>query len=161
MANRSSKQSDLPATAAALVAGLRLTPQMLMMFRAFLGSPQRTKLLLLGVAIVATAFSQVRLNAWNQPFYDALAHKDLRGFLDQLKVFGVIACGLLVLNVAQAWLNQTTKVKLREWLVCDLFDEPTLVGSVLLPSLWRLGWPELKIRRNLATRNSAGSLLAT
>ena len=35
----------------------------------------------------------------------------------------MIACGLLVLNVAQAWLNQTTKVKLREWLVCDLFDE--------------------------------------
>ena len=97
------------------------------MFRAFLGSPQRTKLLLLGVAIVAvivvTAFGQVRLNAWNQPFYDALTHKDLRGFLDQLMVFGVIACGLLVLNVAQAWLNQTTKVKLREWLVCDLFDE--------------------------------------
>ena len=89
-----------------------------MMFRAFLGSLHRTKLLLLGVAIVAvivaTAFGQVRLNAWNQPFYDALTHKDLRGFLDQLMVFGVIACGLLVLNVAQAWLNQTTKVKLRE-----------------------------------------------
>jgi vitamin B12/bleomycin/antimicrobial peptide transport system ATP-binding/permease protein len=108
MANRSSKQSDLPATAAALVAGVRLTPQMLTMFRAFSGSPQRTKLLLLGVAIVATAFGQVRLNAWNQPFYDALARKDLHGFLDQLKVFGVIAGGLLVLNVAQAWLNQTT-----------------------------------------------------
>ena len=97
------------------------------MFLAFLGSPQRTTLLLLGVAIIAvigaTAFGQVRLNAWNQPFYDALAHKDLRGLLDQLMVFGVIAGGLLVLNVAQAWLNQTTKVKLREWLVCDLFDE--------------------------------------
>src|ERR1700722_18142360 len=127
MGDRSSKQSDLPATAAALVAGVRLTPRMLIMFRAFLGSPQRTKLLLLGVAIIAiigaTAFGQVRLNAWNQPFYDALARKDLRGFLDQLMVFGVIASGLLVLNVAQAWLNQTTKVKLREWLVCDLFDE--------------------------------------
>src|SRR5208283_62529 len=127
MGDRSSKQSDLPATAAALVAGLRLTPQMLIMFRAILGSQQRTKLLLLGVAIVAvivaTAFGQVRLNTWNQPFYDALAHKDLRGLLDQLMVFGVIAGGLLVLNVAQVWLNQTTKVKLREWLVCDLFDE--------------------------------------
>ena len=127
MGDRSSKQSDLPATAAALAARVRHTPQMLMMFRAFLGSPQRTKVLLLGVAIVAvigaTAFGQVGLNAWNQPFYDALAHKDLRGLLDQLKVFGVIAGSLLVLNVAQAWLNQTTKVKLREWLVRDLFDE--------------------------------------
>ena len=53
MGDRSSKQSDLPATAAALAAGVRHTPQMLIMFRAFLGSPQRTKLLLLGVAIVA------------------------------------------------------------------------------------------------------------
>jgi putative ATP-binding cassette transporter len=127
MANRSSKRSDLPATAAALVTGLRLTPHTLTMFRAFLGSPQRTKLLLLGVAIVAvigaTAFGQVRLNAWNQPFYDALARKNLGDFLDQLMVFGEIAGGLLVLNVAQAWLNQTTKVKLREWLVCDLFEE--------------------------------------
>ncbi|MBV8143260.1 MAG: ABC transporter ATP-binding protein/permease, partial [Verrucomicrobia bacterium] len=126
MANRSSKRSELPATTTVLVAGLRFTPQMWMMFRAFFGSPQRTKLLLLGVAIVAvivtTAFGQVRLNAWNQPFYDALAHKDLHGFLDQLMVFGVIAGALLVLNVAQAWLNQTTKVKLREWLVCDLFE---------------------------------------
>ena len=127
MGDRSSKQSDLPATAAALVAGVSPTPRILIMFRALLGSPQRTKLLLLGVAMIAvicaTAFGQVRLNAWNQPFYDALARKDLRGFLDQLTVFGVIASGRLVLNVAQAWLNQTTKVKLREWLVCDLFDE--------------------------------------
>src|ERR1700735_930280 len=107
MANRSSKQSSVPAAEAALVAGLGLTPQMLIMFRAILASPQRTKLLLLGVATVAvigtTAFGQVRLNAWNQPFFNALTHKDLMEFLDQLKVFGVIAGGLLVLNVAQAW----------------------------------------------------------
>ncbi len=35
----------------------------------------------------------------------------------------MIAGGLLVLNVAQAWLNQMAKVKLREGVVCDLFDE--------------------------------------
>jgi len=127
MKDRSSKQSDVSATAARLAAGLRLTPQMLIMFRAFSASPQRTKLLLLGVAIVAvigaTAFGQVRLNAWNQPFYNALAHNDLREFVDQLMVFAVIAGGLLVLNVAQAWLNQMTKVKLREGVVRDLFNE--------------------------------------
>ena len=44
-------------------------------------------------------------------------------FLDQLMVFGVIAGGLLVLNVAQAWLSQMAKVKLRDGVVCDLFDE--------------------------------------
>ena len=127
MADRSSKPSEGPASAATPVPGLRLAPQMLMMFRAFLASPQRNKLLLLGAATVAvigaTAFGQVKLNAWNQPFYDALAHKDLREFLGQLIVFCAIAGGLLVLNVALAWINLTTKVKLREGLVRDLFDE--------------------------------------
>lgn len=87
-----------------------------MMFR--ITSPQHTKILLLGVAIVfviaATAFGQIRLNAWNQPFYDALQRKDLHEFVVQLVVFCVIAGALLILNVAQAWLNQATKVKLRE-----------------------------------------------
>ena len=90
MANRSSKQPNVPAAAAALAAGLRLTPQMLIMFRAISASPQRTKLLLLGVAIVAvigtTAFGQVRLNAWNQPFYNALTRKDLMEFLGKYSV---------------------------------------------------------------------------
>src|ERR1700745_82497 len=127
MADRSSKPFDVPATAAAPVAGLRLAPQMLILFRAFWASPQRTKILLLGVALVvvigATAFGQVQLNAWNRPFYDALARKDLPAFLVQLMAFGAIAGGLLALNVAQAWLNQMAKLKLREGLVRDLFDE--------------------------------------
>jgi ABC transporter transmembrane region 2 len=127
MANRSSKPSDSIATAAAPLAGARLSPQMLMMFRAFWASPQRAKILLLGVALFAvigaTAFGQIRLNAWNRPFYDALARKDLGELRVQLMVFGIIASGLLVLNVMQAWLNQKAKVKLREGLVRDLFDE--------------------------------------
>ena len=122
-----SKQSNVAATAAALAAGPRLAPQLLIMFRAVLASPQRTKLLLLAVAIVVvigtTAFGQIRLNAWNQPFYNALTRRDLREFLNQIVVFGGLAGGLLVLNVAQAWLGQMAKVKLRQAVVCDLFDE--------------------------------------
>jgi ABC-type uncharacterized transport system fused permease/ATPase subunit len=66
MANRSSKPYDSIATAAAPLAGARLSPQMLMMFRAFWASPQRTKILLLGAALFAvigaTAFGQIKLN---------------------------------------------------------------------------------------------------
>ena len=98
---------------------------MLMMFR--ITSPQRTKILLLGAALVlviaATAFGQIKLNAWNQPFYNALQRRDLHGFLVQLVIFCIIAGALLILNVAQVWLNQATKVKLREGLVRDLFDQ--------------------------------------
>ena len=100
---------------------------MLDLFRVLWASPQRHKIVGLGVGLVAvvgaTAFGQIRLNAWNRPFYDALSRKDLREFLSQLGVFGVIAGGLLVLNVAQGWLNLAIKVKLREGLVRDLFDE--------------------------------------
>ena len=127
MADHPSQPANAPAAAAESAVGLRLVPQMSVMLRAFGVSPQRNKILLLGVALVAvigaTAFGQVKLNAWNQPFYDALAHKNLRGFFDQITVFGFIAGGLLILNVAQAWLNQTTKVRLREGLVLDLFEE--------------------------------------
>jgi vitamin B12/bleomycin/antimicrobial peptide transport system ATP-binding/permease protein len=127
MADLSSKPSDVPATPAKPAAGMRLAPQMRMMFLTFWASPQRNRILLLGLALVVviggTAFGQVRLNAWNQPFYDALSHKDLHGFLAQLSVFGILAGGLLVLNVAQGWLNMTTKVSLREGLVRDLLNE--------------------------------------
>jgi putative ATP-binding cassette transporter len=108
-------------------AKLRLAPQLLMMMRVLLASPERTKILLLAAAVAgvigATAAGQIRLNAWNQPFYDAIQRKDIDTFLHQLVVFAVIAGVLLCLNVAQAWLNQMTKLKLREGLVRDLFEE--------------------------------------
>ena len=125
MADRSGKSSDGLASGAGPRGGGRLVSEMLMMFR--ITSPQRTKIVLLGVALVlviaATAFGQIRLNAWNQPFYNALQHRDLHGFLVQLVIFCIIAGALLVLNVVQTWLNQATKVKLRERLVRDLFDQ--------------------------------------
>src|SRR6202034_4505517 len=57
------------------------------------------------------------------PFYDALARKNLDAFVEQLLVFLVIAAGLLSLNVAQTWLNQMIKLKLREGLLEDLLNE--------------------------------------
>ncbi len=100
--------------------------QLSMMIRALLASPERNQFFLLGFAIcavvAATAFGQIRLNAWNHPFYDALARKDLKEFILQLWVFALIASGLLILNVSQTWLNQMTKVKLRGRLTRDLID---------------------------------------
>ena len=79
--DESASRSDSRGTAPASSAGGRLVPQMLMLLRALWASPQRTKIVLLGVAIVvvigATAYGQVMLNAWNRPFYDAIARKDL------------------------------------------------------------------------------------
>jgi vitamin B12/bleomycin/antimicrobial peptide transport system ATP-binding/permease protein len=101
-----------------------LVPQLRMMILALWASPVRNTLFLLSgalfIVIAATAYGQIRLNTWNQPFYDALSRKDFAEFLVQLGVFGVIAGALLVLNVGQRWLGETLKLKLREGLGRDL-----------------------------------------
>jgi vitamin B12/bleomycin/antimicrobial peptide transport system ATP-binding/permease protein len=111
----------------AAASGQRLTPQLQMMVKTFWYSPDRNKLLLLGssvcTVVALTAFGQIKLNAWNKPFYDALSLKDFWEFLYQLVVFAVIAGSLLALNVAQAWLRELSKLKLREGLTRDLFDQ--------------------------------------
>jgi len=92
-----------------------------------MASPGRSVLLALigavGVVVAATAYGQIELNAWNKPFYDALARRDLHAFLNQIVVFAGIAFGLLCLNVAQTWLNQMMKLKLRQGLVRNLLDQ--------------------------------------
>ncbi len=90
-------------------------------------SRERVRIILLSVALAvvvgATAYSQVKLNAWNEPFYDALAHKRVPEFLTQLAVFAELAGLLLALNVAQTWLNQKSKLILRKGLVDDLMTQ--------------------------------------
>ena len=101
-----------------------LVPQLGMMVRALWASPVRNRLILLSGAlflgIAVTAYGQIRLNNWNQPFYDALSHRDFAQFLVQLGVFALIAGALLILNVAQRWLTETLKLKLRRGLALDL-----------------------------------------
>ena len=114
------------------IASSRLVPQVGMMLEAFWASPVRNTLLWLGglifLVIVTTAYGQIRLNRWNEPFYDALARRDVHEFLMQLWVFGLIAGVLLVLNVFQRWLTETIKLKLREGLTRDLVDLWMLPG---------------------------------
>lgn len=101
--------------------------QLKMMGSAFWTSPVRGRLLFLMAAlltvILVTAYGQVRLNQWNAPFYNALERRDLTAFLDELKVFVVIAGSLLLLNVFQTWLNQMTALNMREGLAKDMVDQ--------------------------------------
>src|SRR5882757_1533719 len=101
-----------------------LGPQLKMVTGALWSAPVRNALLLLGTAlflvIVATAYGQIRLNSWNQPFYDALSRRNVGQFLTQLGVFAVIGGALLSLNVGQKWLGETLKLKLRLGLAHDL-----------------------------------------
>jgi putative ATP-binding cassette transporter len=104
-----------------------LVSQLIGLTAALWASRQRVKLVLLLAALVAvvgaSAYAQVLLNAWNQPFYNALSRKDVSAFITQLGVFAEIAAVLLVLNIAQAWLNSKSKLVLRRGLVEDLAVE--------------------------------------
>jgi putative ATP-binding cassette transporter len=115
-----------PASNAEEIADSRLVPQLGTMIRALWAAPVRNVLLLLAFAlflvIAVSAYGQIRLNSWNQPFYDALSHRDFAQFLVQLGVFGLLAGALLVLNVAQRWLGETLKLKLRLGLAHDLIQ---------------------------------------
>jgi putative ATP-binding cassette transporter len=113
-------------------ANARLLPQLEMMARALLAAPVRNTLFTLSgsifFVIAATAYGQIRLNSWNQPFYDALSHRNFTEFLYQLGIFGLIAGILLVLNVGQRWLTETLKLKLRQGLVHDLIQNWLVPG---------------------------------
>src|ERR1700742_15577 len=127
---------DSPETASPVnhqeLADSRLLPQMDMMARALWAAPVRNTLFILSgflfLVIATTAYGQIRLNNWNQPFYDALSHKNFDEFLEQLGIFGIIAGVLLVLNVGQRWLTETLKLRLRQGLGQDLIQNWLVPG---------------------------------
>src|ERR1700761_1964760 len=127
---------DSPETASPVshqeLADSRLLPQMDMMARALWAAPVRNTLFILSgslfVVIATTAYGQIRLNNWNQPFYDALSHRNFAEFLHQLGIFCLIGGSLLVLNVGQRWLGETLKLKLRQGLVHDLIENWLVPG---------------------------------
>lgn len=102
----------------------RLVPQLSVLARVLLHASVGKVLVALAagifIVIAATAYGQILLNRWNKPFYDALSRRDAGDFVIQLGVFLVIAGFLLVLNVAQRWLVEMLKLKMREGLVKDL-----------------------------------------
>jgi putative ATP-binding cassette transporter len=72
--------------------------------------------------ISAVAYGQIELNAWNGSFYDAIARRDFSALQRSISMFFAIAGALLLLIVAQTWLQEMIKVRLREWLTHDLLD---------------------------------------
>ncbi len=109
------------------------------MIHALAKSDQRQALMLVSLGLVtvvgANTIGQIRLNAWNQGFYDAVAQKHFAAFLDQIGIFGLIAASLLVLGVMQTWLHETLKVTLREALTRTLIREWMQPGRVYRLSL--------------------------
>lgn len=77
---------------------------------------------LIGAVVVANTVAQIRLNGWNGDFYGAIEQRDLPSFLDQLIVFCWLAAILLILVVAQTYLVEIAKVRVREKMTSELLD---------------------------------------
>src|SRR5450759_4192233 len=72
---------------------------------------------------IANMFGQVRLNEWNGQFFDAVGRKDLSGFVHDLWTFLIIIAALLALTVANTFLQERLKFRLREWITRHLLVE--------------------------------------
>ncbi len=91
------------------------------------GSPDRRALFWLVIALIVVIVSnmggQLWLNDWQGRFYDALERRDWPDFVAQSLNFLKIAGTLLVLVVAQTWLTEMIKIRLRSWLTENLLDD--------------------------------------
>ena len=74
------------------------------------------------VVLIALMTGQVYLNRWEGSFFDAIEKKNLAEVGNQLVVFVGLIAILLALVVAQTWLHEMMKLRLREWLTHRLLD---------------------------------------
>ena len=74
------------------------------------------------LVLVANMFATIRLNTWQGSFFDAIDQKGFSAFGQQLRIFLQIVAVLLVLVVAQTWMQEMLKVRLRAWLTERLLD---------------------------------------
>ena len=88
------------------------------------GGQRVVTIFVVSVAVtIANMFGQVQLNRWNGQFFDAVGRKDLSGFVHHLWTFLVIIAVLLTLTVAQTFLQERLKFRLREWIARHLLVE--------------------------------------
>ena len=72
---------------------------------------------------IANMFGQVELNDWNGRFFDAVGRRDLSGFVHDLWTFLFVIGVLLALTVANTFLQERLKFRLREWITRYLLVE--------------------------------------
>ena len=101
-------------------------------------SPFRQRIMMLAgglfVILIANMAGQVYLNAWQGDFFSAVEKRDGGLIGTELLVFCGIIPALLGLIVAQTWLHENFKVRLREWLTSTLLDHWLIPGRT-----YRLG----------------------
>ena len=65
---------------------------------------------------LTSVWLNVRLNSWNNDFYNALQNYDWPKFWWQFAIFGMIAAALIVVAVYQLYLRQLLQIRWRRWM---------------------------------------------
>ncbi|RKP45721.1 ABC transporter ATP-binding protein/permease [Pararobbsia silviterrae] len=74
-------------------------------------------LLLLVIALnMAIVYINVRLNAWNREFYDALAAKNWNVFIHSMLEFSYLAFAYIFIVTTRIWFRQLLEIRWRTWL---------------------------------------------
>ena len=85
----------------------------------WMGEERWSARLLLGAVIalnLSAVWLNVRLNSWNNDFYNALQEYDWPKFWSQFAIFGMIAAALIVVAVYQQYLRQILQIRWRRWM---------------------------------------------
>jgi putative ATP-binding cassette transporter len=94
------------------------------MLRRTEGGRRVTAIFAISIAVtIANMFGQVKLNEWNGQFFDAVGRKDLSDFVHHIWTFLVIIGALMAVTVAQTFLQESLKFRLREWISRHLLVE--------------------------------------
>jgi putative ATP-binding cassette transporter len=65
---------------------------------------------------LSSVWLNVRLNAWNNDFYNALQNYDWPAFWWQFAIFGMIAAAMIAVAVYQLYLRQILQIRWRRWM---------------------------------------------
>jgi putative ATP-binding cassette transporter len=116
-------EREVPGSPGPLRSGLRDAYALLVDLR---GAPRSWIALMLAagvlLVIIVNMVAQVRLNTWQGDFFNAIERKDLAGVGRQLLIFLPIAGVLLCLVVAQTWMHEMLKVRIRATVTRRLLD---------------------------------------
>src|SRR5712672_927014 len=85
----------------------------------WMGEERWSARLLLGAVIalnLSAVWLNVRLNSWNNDFYNALQEYDWPKFWWQFAIVGMIAASLIVVAVYQQYLRQILQIRWRRWM---------------------------------------------
>jgi len=115
-------ESPIPAQEPAPSIGHELFHLFRDMFRKRKGWPMLRLAIAIVAVLVGNMIGQVRLNQWNGAFFDAVEKRDTSAFFHQLLVFLFIVAALLACVVAQTWLQERLKIRLRQRLTQILLD---------------------------------------